>query len=99
MAPSPPGRRSVPEQNGHSWAKLRNSVVLPLPDGPVITRLSPGCRVTSSGSTNCRPSGVRTETPFISTRPPSQSSQPSVGSSRPSSLATTRPCRRMMAAR
>ena len=39
----------MPEVNGHSSARLRSSVVFPLPDGPVTTNVSPTSRRMSSG--------------------------------------------------
>ena len=59
MVSSSCGRRRVPEVNGHSCARLRSSVVLPLPDVPVITNDSPGSSRTSSGSISRVPAGVR----------------------------------------
>ena len=46
------GQRSVPDAYGHSWARLRSRVVLPLPDRPVITSVSPDSSRRSSGSTS-----------------------------------------------
>jgi hypothetical protein len=36
MVPSA-GLRTVPDVNGQSWARLRNKVVFPQPEPPVIT--------------------------------------------------------------
>ena len=63
------GRRRVPEVNGHSCARLRSSVVLPLPEPPVITNDSPGSSRTSSGSMSRVPAGVRTSTSSSSSEP------------------------------
>ena len=48
--------------NGHNSARLRSRVVLPTPDCPVTTKVSPTSRRRSSGLTSCLPSGVRTST-------------------------------------
>ncbi len=32
----------MPDPYGQSWARLRSSVVFPVPDGPVMTSESPG---------------------------------------------------------
>ena len=58
----PAARRSVPDVNGQSCARLRNRVVLPVPELPVITNESPESSRMSSGSTSRAPSGVRTST-------------------------------------
>ena len=63
------GRRSVPDVNGHSCARLRNRVVLPVPELPVITNESPGSSRMSSGSTSRAPAGVRTSTSSSCTEP------------------------------
>ena len=99
MAWSSVGRHSVPEVYGHSWARLRSSVVLPAPDRPVMTSVSPGSSRTSSGSTSWAPDGVRTSTRLSSTEPSWLSTVVKVGSSRAAWLVSTRPCRRMIAAR
>ena len=56
MVPSA-GLRTVPDVNGQSCARLRNRVVFPQPEPPVITNDSPESSRTSSGSTSRMPCG------------------------------------------
>ena len=56
------GRCRVPDVNGHSCARLRSRVVLPLPDVPEITNDWPASSRTSIGSISRTPVGVRTST-------------------------------------
>ena len=70
-----------------------------LPDAPVITRVSPISSRKSRGLTSCLPSGVRTSMASSSTVPSTHAAVVTSGSARPSSLAMTRPCKRMIAAR
>ena len=93
------GRRSVPEVNGHSCARLRSRVVLPAPEPPVITIESPGSSRTSSGSMKPTPAGVRTSTSSSSTEPSLLASAVKDGRSLAVSLAVISPSRRMIAAR
>ena len=71
----------MPDVNGHSCARLRSRVVLPLPEPPVITNDSPGSSRTSSGSTSRTPAGVRTSTSSSSTEPSALGSAVNDGSS------------------
>ena len=95
----PRGRRSVPDVNGHSCARLRSSVVLPGARAPVITSDSPGSSRTSSGSSRRTPAGVRTSTSSSSSEPSVLGSAVNDGSSLAFSLAVISPSRRMIAAR
>ena len=94
----PIGRRSVPEVNGHSCARLRNRVVLPLPDRPVITsdRRLPTARRVGRPAALRRAFGPRRRRARASHR---CAWRVKAGSSLAFSLATTSPSRRMMAAR
>ncbi len=99
MAPGSVGQRSVPEVYGHSCARLRSRVVLPLPDGPVITRVSPAANSTSRVSMSWSPAGLRTSTASITTAPSALGTVRSSGNARDFASASTRPSSRMIAAR
>ena len=98
MVPSA-GLRTVPDVNGQSCARLRNKVVFPQPEPPVMTNDSPESSRTSSGSTSRTPCGVRTSTSSSSSEPSPLGSAVKVGSSLACSLAVTNPSSRMIAAR
>ena len=92
------GPAPEPVAAGHNSARLRNNVVLPLPDEPVMTMDSPRSSRRSSGSISRSPAGVRTSTRSNSTESSGLGPAGSTGSSRARSLASMSPCSRMIAA-
>ena len=44
-----PGSATLPDTNGHSPARLCSRTVLPMPDGPLISSVSPGSRLQVEG--------------------------------------------------
>ena len=98
MVPSA-GLRTVPDVNGQSCARLRNKVVFPQPEPPVMTNDSPESSRTSSGSTSRTPCGVRTSTSSSSSEPSLLGSEARTGSCLAFSFEVINPFSRMIAAR